>query len=197
MPGTSVPRCPEPFSCCASTPTATPCCARRLDGPELRPLRPQLPYLPVHRDDLRKGSGVWVTPRLILNKPFTERAPASSTRRNSSTSESCAGAPRTRSSVASTTASWWRSRPLVECAAVDDADLLGPVLPSGHGPAGRRVVTSQRTGGIAITALADGQCCVAGYDLEDWNVISPTSAASTAGACSPPSSSRRRAAKRR
>ena len=29
-------------------------------------------FLPVDRADLRKGSGAWVTPRLILNKPFTE-----------------------------------------------------------------------------------------------------------------------------
>ena len=67
-------------------------------------------YLPVDRDDLRKGSGVWVTPRLILNKPFTEKGTGSSTRRRSSTSASCAGAPRTRSSAGSTTASWWRPR---------------------------------------------------------------------------------------
>ena len=30
-------------------------------------------FVPVDRADLRKDSGVWVTPRLILNKPFTER----------------------------------------------------------------------------------------------------------------------------
>ena len=29
-------------------------------------------YVPVRRDDLREGSGAWVTPRLILNHPFTE-----------------------------------------------------------------------------------------------------------------------------
>ena len=29
------------------------------------------PFVPVRRADLREGSGVWVTPRLILNKPFT------------------------------------------------------------------------------------------------------------------------------
>ena len=55
---------------------------------------------------------------------------------------------------------------------MDDARLLRPLFPPGHGPPTRGPVTSKRTGHIQISTVSDGQQLrTAGYDWEDWNVV--------------------------
>jgi hypothetical protein len=131
-------------------------------------------YVPVRRADLRKGSGAWVLPRLILNRPFTEHG---------------TGVKHPTELVDIGKLRWGTANPKQR--GFDDRVLVAshgrtvevrlPWMmltysdPSSHQvmvPHDDATVTSQRTGRIAITAFADGQeLRTAGYDWEDWNVI--------------------------
>jgi hypothetical protein len=131
-------------------------------------------YVPVDRNAMREGSGAWVTPRLILNKPFTERG---------------SGVKHPTEIVDIGKLRWGTADPSEP--GFDDRVLVAshgrtveirlPWMmltysdPSSHQvmvPHEDATITSQRTGRIAISAFSAGhELRTAGYDWEDWNVI--------------------------
>lgn len=132
-------------------------------------------YVAVRRSDLRQGSGKWVTPRLILNRPITEKGtgvkhPAE-----------LVDVGRLRWGTADPAARGFDNRVLVASRGHTVEVRLPWMLLTYSDPSSHRVmvphddgrVTSQRTGAIAITTVAAGQTlATAGYDWDDWNAVS-------------------------
>jgi hypothetical protein len=132
-------------------------------------------YVPVNRADLQEDSGAWVTPRLILNRPFTEHG----TGIKHPTEIVDIG--KLRWGTADPTKPGFDDRVLVASRG-RTVEVRVPWMmltysdPSSHQvmvPHDDGTVGSQRTGRIAITTVAGGQeLHTAGYDWEDWNVVS-------------------------
>ena len=132
------------------------------------------PFVPVRRTDLRKGSGVWVTPRLILNKPFT--VPDTGVKRPTEIID----IGRLRWGTANPAQAGFDDRVLVASRGrTVEVRLPWMMLtysdPSSHQvivPHDDATVTSQRTGRIGITTAADSQVLATdGYDWDDWNTV--------------------------
>jgi hypothetical protein len=132
-------------------------------------------YVPFRRADLREGSGAWVTPRLILNRPFTEHG----TGVKHATELVDIG--KLRWGTADPTAAGFDNRVLVGSNGRTVEVRLPWMMLTYSDPSSHRVmvppdnapVTSERTGRIAITTVAGAQeLRTAGYDWEDWNVVS-------------------------
>ncbi|MEO8686744.1 MAG: hypothetical protein ABI611_00830 [Solirubrobacteraceae bacterium] len=132
------------------------------------------PFMPVDRAELRRGSGAWHTPRLILNRPFVAR----NTGEQHHTELADIG--RLRWGTANPKQKGFDDRVLVASKGhtievrlpwmmlgYSDPSSHQVMVPHSHGP-----VTSRRTGRIEIETVAAGQeLRTAGYDWDDWNVV--------------------------
>ena len=135
---------------------------------------------------------MWVTPRLILNKPFTEKG---------------TGVKHPTEIVDIGKLRWGTANPKQRGLRrprpgrvqgphrrgpppVDDADLLGPVLAPGHGPArGRRGhLAAHRAASPSPHSPTARSCAPPATTGRTGTSSPPMSVASTAGASSPPSS---------
>jgi hypothetical protein len=133
------------------------------------------PFMKVERADLRRGSGVWHTPRLILNRPFVQR----DTQEQHYTELTDIG--RLRWGTANPKQRGFDDRVLVASKGhtievrlpwmmlgYSDPSSHQVMVPHSHGP-----VASKRTGRVGIETVAGGQeLRTAGYDWEDWQVVS-------------------------
>jgi len=131
-------------------------------------------FMEVDREAMRRGSGVWNTPRLILNRPFVTR----DTKEQHHTELADIG--RLRWGTANPKQKGFDDRVLVASKGhtievrlpwmmlgYSDPSSHQVMVPHTHGP-----VTSKRTGRVQISTVADGrQLRTAGYDWEDWNVV--------------------------
>jgi hypothetical protein len=133
------------------------------------------PFMKVNLAELRRGSGVWHTPRLILNRPFVQR----DTGEQHYTELADIG--RLRWGTANPKQHGFDDRVLVASKGHTIEVrlpwmMLGYSDPSSHQvmvPHSHSAVTSKRTGRIEIETVAGGQeLHTAGYDWEDWNVVS-------------------------
>jgi len=131
-------------------------------------------FMKVDRKALRRGSGVWHRPRLILNRPFVTR----DTREQHFIELADIG--RLRWGTANPAQRGFDDRVLVASKRHTVEVrlpwmMLGYSDPSSHQvmvPHTRGPVTSKRTGRIQISTTAGGQQLrTAGYDWEDWNVV--------------------------
>jgi hypothetical protein len=132
------------------------------------------PFMTVDRAELRRGSGAWHTPRLILNRPFVQR----DTGEQHHTELADIG--RLRWGTANPRQRGFDDRVLVASKGHTIEVrlpwmMLGYSDPSSHQvmvPHSHAAVTSKRTGRIEIETVAAGQALrTSGYDWEDWNIV--------------------------